>query len=127
MQYFSVEELLLLHFKIIQDYGGSHGVRDEGRIESVVSAPWQEVFGQPQYATVFEKAAVYLRNIIADHPFVDGNKRIGITVATIFLTRNSRHLTATSGELEDFAIQVAVEHLDIPAIVDWLNGHSRKV
>jgi death-on-curing protein len=127
VQYFSVEELLLLHFKIIQDYGGSHGVRDEGRIKSVVSVPQQDVFNQPQYLSIFEKAAVYLRNIIADHPFVGGNKRTAVTVATIFLTRNSQSLTATPKELEDFAVQAAVEHFDTPTIATWLNNHSCKV
>jgi death on curing protein len=123
MRYLTIEEVLLLHFKIIEDYGGSHGVRDEGRVQSFCEAPKQQIFGQDQYSTVYEKAAVYLRNIVADHPFVDGNKRTAITVATIFLTRQNCHLSATPKELEDFAVQVAVEHLEITVIADWLQAH----
>ena len=126
MRYFSVEEILLLHFKIIEDFGGSHGVRDEGRIKSVVAAPGQEVFGKELYASPYEKAAVYLRSIIADHPFADGNKRTAITVAVIFLGRNNTKLTATPKELEDFTVKVAAEHLDIPTIAAWLKSHSKK-
>lgn len=126
MQHLNIEELLLLHFKIIEDFGGSHSVRDEGRLESVLAAPYQNVFGEELYPTIFEKAAVYLRNIIGDHPFVDGNKRTAITVAGIFLMRNSYQLTAKPRELEDFAVKVAVEHLDIPIIVAWLRANSKK-
>lgn len=125
MKYLAAEEILRLHHQIIKDFGGSHGIRDEGRLQSVVSAPLQEVFGQAQYTDVFEKAAVYIRNIIADHPFIDGNKRTGITCGVIFLMRNGYKLTATPKALEDFAVQVAVDHLDIPAIAKWLEQHSK--
>lgn len=126
MKYLNLEDLLRLHFEIIEDFGGSHGVRDEGRVQSVIAAPAQEVFGEEQYPSVHEKAAVYVRNIIADHPFVDGNKRSAITCAGIFLMQNRHQLTATPKELEDFAVQVAVEHLEVPVVVAWLKAHSRR-
>jgi len=123
IHYLTLEEILRLHFNIIEDFGGSHGVREEQRLLSVVEAPRQEVFGQEQYPTLFEKAAVYLRNLIGDHPFSDGNKRTAVTVAGVFLMRNSNPLMATTKELEDFAVQIAVEHLDIPIIAAWLEAH----
>lgn len=123
MNYLTLEEILRLHFQIIEDFGGSHGVRDEGRLKSVEAAPQQVVFGQEQYETVFEKAAVYIRNIVADHPFVDGNKRTAITSGGIFLARNKHELTADPKELEDFAVWVATERLDVPAIAAWLAAH----
>ncbi len=126
MRYFSVEDILLLHFKIIEDYGGSHGVRSEDRLQSVAAGPAQEVFGTMLYSSLFEQAAVYLRGIVADHPFVDGNKRTAVTVAGIFLSRGGHELAATPWRLEDFAVQVAVDHLDIPAIAAWLQAHSRR-
>jgi death-on-curing protein len=118
--YLSAEEILQLHFLVIEDYGGSHGVRDEGRVRSVIEAPAQEAFGVEQYKTVYEKAAVYMRNIIGDHPFVDGNKRTGVTVCGVFLRRNGVNLAATPKQLEDFAVQIAVEHLDVDEIAKWL-------
>lgn len=126
MRYFDVEEILFLHFKIIEDYGGSHGIRDEERIEAVIAAPRQEVFGEELYPSVFEKAAVYIHSIIGDHAYIDGNKRTGVTAMTIFLKRNGHKLTAAPKELEDFAVQIAVEHLDIPIITAWLKAHSKK-
>ena len=124
-QYLSGEEILRLHFKVIDDYGGSHGVRSESRLKSVIEAPQQVLFGAEQYPTLAEKAAVYIRNIIGDHPFADGNKRTGITVAGVFLLRNSVQLTATPKELEDFAVRVAVEHLSIEDIAAWLDVHTQ--
>ncbi len=124
MKYLGVSEILRLHFQIINDFGGSHGVREPGRIESVCEAPKMQAFGVEQYATVHEKAAVYSRNIVADHPFMDGNKRTAITCAGVFLMRNGWRLTATSKQLEDFAVRVAVEKLDVAQIAAWLKQNT---
>ena len=124
MEAFTLEELLFLHFKIIKDFGGSHGLRDEGRLASAIAAPWQAAFGGELYPTIFEKAAAHIRALIGDHAFVDGNKRTAITLGVLLLTRHEIQMTALPTELEDFAVQVAVEHLDIAAIATWLQVHS---
>ncbi len=123
MNYLSLEEILRLHSQVIEDYGGSHGVRDEHRLEALVAAPRQSAFGKEQYAGIYEKAAVYLRNLIGDHPFVDGNKRTAVTVCGIFLIMNGKMFNCSPEELEDFAVQVATEHLDVSVITDWLREH----
>src|SRR5437667_10266499 len=107
VKYLSLEEILRLHFQLIEDFGGSHGVRDEGRIMSVVETPKLEAFEVEQYPSIGEKAAVYLRNIIGDHPFTDGNKRTAVTACGIFLHRNDKRITPSQKELEDFTLQVA--------------------
>ena len=124
MSAFSIEELLFLHYKIIEDFGGSHGVRDENRLASAVASPWQTAFGAELYPTIFEKAAVYIRSIIGDHPFIDGNKRTAVTVGVLLLSRHNLKLEAAPKALEDFAVQVAVDHLDIPAIAAWLEANT---
>lgn len=126
MKYITLEEILRLHFKVVEDYGGLHGVRDESRLKSFIEAPKQSAFGEEQYKTIFEKAAVYMRNIIADHPFYDGNKRSGVAVAAIFIMRNGYELTATPKELEDFAVEVAVKKLSVEEIAQWLQDNSSK-
>ncbi len=109
-RYVSLEEILRLHFQLIENFGGSHGVRDENRLKSVVDAPRQAVFSKGQYPSVYEKAAVYARNIIGDHPFNNGNKRTGITVCGIFLMRNNKGLTAAPKDLEGLAVRIATDH-----------------
>jgi death-on-curing protein len=123
-KYITLEEILRLHFQVVEDFGGSHGVRDETRLKSVVQAPKQVAFGEEQYPSLYEKAAVYLRNIIGDHPFSDGNKRTAVTVCGIFLTRNGSVLKAEPKDLEIFTVQVATHHLKIDEIATWLDAHS---
>ena len=125
MKWLTLQDLELLHMQIIDVSGGSQGVRDTGRLESVLAAMHQEVFGTELYESIYEKAAALLRGIIADHPYVDSNKRTGVMVALVFLNLNGEDTTAlTDQELEDFAVRVAVEHLDVPAIAAWLEAHS---
>lgn len=126
MKWLTVDDLGIIHLQIIDSSGGSQGIRDNGRLEAAIGSMRQEVFGEALYPTIFEKAAVLMRGIIADHPFVDGNKRTGIMAALVFLNLNNldtSHLT--DKELEDFAVQVAVEHLDIPMIATWLKAHAK--
>lgn len=124
MQYLNLEEILRLHFMLVEDFGGLHGVRDENRLKSVVEAPQAVMYGVEQYTTVYEKAAVYMRNIVQDHPFHDGNKRSGVTVGGVFLQRNGVLLTAAPRELEDFAVRIATDRLDVASIADWLKAHT---
>ncbi len=127
MNLLTLEQLLQLHVLVIRQSGGADGLRDLGRLESVIAAQTQEVFGEELYRGVFEKAAALCRGIIADHPFTDGNKRTGMLVALTFVEINQYKLSIKPGELEDFAVQVAVEHLDIPIIAAWLKAHSKKI
>lgn len=123
-RYISLEEILRIHFQLIEDYGGSHGVRDENRLNSAVKAPKQIIFGQEQYKTVFDKAAVYLRNLIGDHPFTDANKRTAVTVCGIFLARNNAPLLAEPNKLEEFTLKIATKHLSIEEIALWLKSNT---
>jgi death-on-curing protein len=127
MKWLTLEDLELIHMQIVDASGGSQGVRDRGRLESALAAMRQEVFGEELYPEIHEKAAVLLRGIIADHAFVDGNKRTGVISALLFLNYNDWDTIGLSDqELEDFAVQVAVEHLDVPTIAAWLRAYSKK-
>lgn len=125
VKYLSIEEILWIHYKVVSDFGGLHGVRDEKRLKSVVESVAMITFGQEQYKTIFDKAAVYFCNIIADHAFVDGNKRTAVTVASIFLMKNGYSLNVHPKGLEDFAVKVAVDRLTIEQISAWLKIHSK--
>lgn len=126
MSHLTAEEILRLHFQVIEDYGGSHGVRDEERIHSVVVAPQQKVFDSEQHQSVYEIAAVYARTIIGDHPFSDGNKRTGTVVTGVFLLRNNIKLVCSNQELEDYAVKIAVDKLSVSEIATWLKQNTKK-
>lgn len=124
MKYFTLDEIELLHMQIIDASGGSQGIRDRRRLESAIAAQSQDVFGKKLYETTHEIAAAVAKGIIADHAFVDGNKRTGIMAAVIFLERNGVKTCIADQELEDFAVQIAVDHLDVDMIAQWLREHS---
>ena len=125
MRYITLEQVLQLHAMVLLKDGGSEGVRDIGRLESAVASQYQEVFGEELYPTIYEKAAAVIRSIIGDHPFSDGNKRTALLVGLTLLEINDIEFIAEQGELEDFAVEVAVEHLDITDISMWLERHSK--
>ena len=121
----SIEQLLELHTLAVNHSGGSVGVRDVGRLEAAIAVQSQEVFGQELYMSVPEKAAALIRGIVQDHPFVDGNKRTAMLSGLTLLEINGLIFTANKGELEDFAVRIATDHLDVAAIADWLAAHTR--
>lgn len=125
MKYLLESEILYFHYKVINDYGGSHGVRDQNRLKALVAAPKQEVFGEIQYKTVHYKAAVYLRNIISDHLFVDGNKRTPLLCTGIFLKRNGYVLACQQKGLEEYIVLVATQKPSIEEIATWLKEHTK--
>ena len=126
MTFLTLEQLLELHALVISQTGGANGLRDLGRLESVIASQSQNVFGEELYPSLYEKAAALIRGIIADHPFVDGNKRTGILAGLTFLEVNKVNFKAKKGGLEDFAVEAAVKKLDIASIAAWLQKHSAK-
>ena len=121
----TIEQILQLHALVLVKDGGADGVRDVGRLEAAVSTQHQVAFGEELYATVFAKAVALIRGIIGDHPFTDGNKRTAMLAGLTLLEVNGYNFTAQRGELENFAVRVATDRLDIDAIADWLKRHSQ--
>lgn len=111
---------------LIDEYGGSHGVRDRNLLASLRQLPAQTAFGKNLYPTLFLKSALYVRNIITSHPFLDGNKRNGITCAAIFLENNGYVFDAKVGELEKYAVLIAREKPELEEIAEWLKKHSKR-
>jgi death-on-curing protein len=120
MNILSLEQLLEIHILVVQATGGSQGLRDLGRLEAAIATQTQNVFGEELYTSIPEKATALIRGIIADHPFVDGNKRSAMLAGLTLLEINGIHFIAKAGEIENFAVKIAIEHLDVPQIVAWL-------
>ncbi len=127
MNYLTTEQVLFLHARLIEETGGSHGVRDVGLLKSAVARPQATFGGEDLYPDLFSKAAALMDSLIRNHPFVDGNKRTGIASAALFLQQNGRRLTATNAELEAFTLYVAVSGPDISEIAAWFQAQSERV
>ena len=117
--------MLYIHDQLIEETGGSHGMRDLNGLQAAIGRP-QSGFGDTEfYPDVFLKAAALMSSLVSNHPFVDGNKRTCITAAGISLEENQWCLVASNQELEDFTASVAVDHLDVDDIADWLRDNCR--
>ena len=110
---------------IIDETGGSHGVRDNAALLLLETLPKQAGFGREFYPTAYEKAAAYARTIIMNHPFIDGNKRSGMTVAAVFLEDNGFRFAPPQGAIEGFAVSVVTKRLDIKKIAAWFETHCK--
>ena len=124
MIYLSVEQVLFLHDRLIEETGGQHGVRDLGGLESALARP-QAAFGETEfYPGIFTKAAVLLDGLTRNHPFIDGNKRISISTAALFLQLNGYRLTATDADLEEFTLSVTTTKPSLDEIASWFKAKT---
>ena len=124
MKYLTLAQALKLHAAVLVTSGGTDGIRDLGRLESAVRTQEQAVFGSELYPGIIDKAAALIRGIINDHPFVDGNKRTGMLAGLSLLRINDGELVIKEGEIEDFAVLIATNHLGVKEIAEWLHAHS---
>lgn len=124
MRYLTAEELLNIHSVIIDETGGSHGVRDAGTIASLEELPRQTAFGSELYPSIWIKAAVYIRSTIFNHPYVDGNKRSAFASADVFLQLNGYRISAAQGEIERYAVTIVEEREELAAIAAWIEKNT---
>ncbi len=120
----SIKDILKLHELSITKYGGSHGIRDIGLLESAVARPFQTFGGQDLYPSYLEKAAAILESIILNHPFVDGNKRTGFLAMFAVLKIGHINLEVKEDDAYKFIISIATGELPFAQIVDWLKDNS---
>ena len=117
---FSKEQVLLLHQLIAEETGGSIGVRDEGLLESALEAAFSTFGGQELYPTKEEKGARIGFNLISNHAFVDGNKRIGMYVLLTFLETNGIKLRPTNAEVARVGLAVAAGEMKYQELLEWI-------
>lgn len=123
--FLTLDEVLALHADQIGRYGGKIGLRDLGLLQSALATPAVTLGGDYLHATVHEMAAAYLFHLVKNHPFVDGNKRIGLIVAIVFLGLNSQTLDADPDELVATVLGVADGSIDKPDLTVFLKTHIR--
>lgn len=121
MTYPNVEDIILLHGIIIRQSDGSSGVRDQGGVEAAVAQPRMTFAGEDLYPTIIEKASAICFSLVMNHPFVDGNKRIGQAAMEFFLMLNGYEVRADIDEQERIILDLAAGMLDRDAFTQWLN------
>lgn len=114
------EVAISLHLEMAKITGGDIGVRDGGLLDSALNAPYQSFGGEDLYKTVEEKAARLGFSLIANHPFVDGNKRIGIYIMLVFLEVNGVELDPSDDEVIRVALAVASSEMSYDELHRWI-------
>lgn len=123
MKYLEKETVFALHRLMTDTVGGAHGLRDAGLLESAAFGALATFGGEELYPSVEEKAARLAHSLIANHAFVDGNKRIGILVMLTFLRANGVSLVARDEELVALGLGVAAGELGYREILAFLRSH----
>lgn len=120
----TIKQVMSIHSSLIEATGGTDGVRDIGLLESALEAPFQTFGGNDLYPTLIQKATRLGYSLISNHPFIDGNKRIGIHVMLVFLAINGVEIECTQNELIDVGLSLADGTMDAEKLSIWLNLHN---
>ena len=126
MRLLTLKEVLELHGRILEQTGGLAGIRELGMVESALAQPLMSFSGADLYPTIVEKASALGFSLIKNHPFIDGNKRIGHAAMEIFLILNGYEIDAPVDEQELVILQVAAGELGRDAFTEWLRSHLIK-
>ncbi|WP_288636926.1 type II toxin-antitoxin system death-on-curing family toxin [uncultured Oxalobacter sp.] len=124
MKTLTTNQILRLHTELIAQTGGSDGIRDEGMLESALLAPFQNFDGKDMYPSIQAKAARLGYGLIQNHPFIDGNKRIGTHSMLVFLALNGIELEHTQEELIETILSVASGKTDAAGLLEWILNHQ---
>lgn len=123
MNWIGIEELLLIHARVIAETGGAQGVINAGALDSALRRPFTAFDGQQLFPGNLEKVATFMHSIVAFHPFADGNKRTALVAGDVVLRLNGLQLIA-SDAVEPFFWSIARGEQDVPQIAAWLHTHT---
>lgn len=127
IRYLALAEVLELHRSVIERWGGASGIRDLGALESALAQPRQSFAGQDLYPEITSKAAALCFSLVLNHPFVDGNKRIGHAAMETFLMGNGHELRATVDEQERIMLDLAAGTLSRDTFTEWVKQHTEPI
>jgi death on curing protein len=123
MRYLSIKPVLYLHRLVIEQSGGSHSLRDRGALESAVAQPRMTFDQIDLYPTLATKAAAPGYSLIQNHPFLDGNKRVGHAAMETMLGLNGYEISAAIDEQEQVVLEVASGQRSREELTEWLEIH----
>jgi death-on-curing protein len=124
--FLTVDQVIEIHRRGIEEHGGSGELRDRGLLESAVAMPAAQFGGQFLHDGLPAMAAAYLFHLCKNHPFVDGNKRVAVTVAEVFIELNEHRLVATDKQLESLTLGVADSSISKLEATQFFKSHVKR-
>lgn len=125
MIFFESEQVIKLHSSLIAKTGGMDGIRDENLLDSALKSPFQTFGGNELYPDIFDKASQLCYSLVENHPFADGNKRIGVHLTLLFLKLNNENIEYSQAELIDFGLNIASGKMNKDDIKAWFLTHRK--
>jgi death-on-curing protein len=126
-RYLTIEEVLNLHGLVLQQSGGTEGLRDQGLLESAVAQPSLTFGGEDLYPSLADKASALAYSLVRNHPFVDGNKRVGHAALETRLVLNGHELKAEVDDQEQVVLRVAGGTIAREEFTEWIRAHLAKL
>jgi death-on-curing protein len=123
----SIEQIIEIHNRLLNQSGGSEGVRDMNLLDSAIMSPFQTFGGAELYPSLHSQAAQMGYQLINNHPFLDGNKRTGIHIMFLFLLINGEEIIAGDTEIIQLGLSIAEGKFQPAAIIDWLDNYAKKI
>ena len=127
MRYLTLGQVVELHRRLLEMTGGAPGIRDLGALDSALAQPKATFGGVDLYPTLVEKAASLCFSLVRNHPFVDGNKRVGHAAMETFLILNGAAIEASVDDQEHLMLDLAAGRTERTQLTDWLRHHHRPV
>jgi death-on-curing protein len=123
MRYLSLVEVIELQRRVLDQSGGSTGLRDIGGLESAIAQPRMTFEGKDLYPTIIDKAGALCFSLVQNHPFIDGNKRLGHAAMEVFLLLNGYEIQADVDDQEALILGVASGQVSRDGLAIWLTEH----
>jgi len=125
IEFLTLIEVMAIHHDQINNYGGTLGLRDQGALESALAQPESSFSGNYLHPDIYSMAAAYLYHLVMNHPFVDGNKRVGTVSALVFLDMNGFDFDADNELLEKTVLEVACGNLEKQDLIEFFRAHTK--
>ena len=125
--FLALEEIIAIHQDQIARYGGREGVRDWGLLQSAIAMPAVGIDNCFLHCDLYEMAAAYLFHVVRNHPFFDGNKRVGAAAAYVFLALNEVRLTADEDAYAELVLSVARGETRKSSVAEFFRANTKDI
>jgi death-on-curing protein len=122
----NIEIVKYFHSILIDEFGGSSGIRDLNALKAAIQRPYSTFDGKDLYPTIYDKAAALVESLVKNHAFVDGNKRIGYVMLRFFLIESGYDLSASQTDKYNFIIEISKGNLEFEGIKRWIVQNAQK-
>lgn len=119
IEYVSCEQVVAIHRALLERFGGGDGLRDAGGLEAAVARPAMTFGGDDLYPDLGSKAAALMHSLVLNHPFVDGNKRVGAAAAELLVVLNNHTLSASDDDIVRMTLATAEGRISVEALTVW--------